>query len=61
VSALVWNAILLFAGMELGHNWLAVAVFLETYGEAATGVVIVLVLVFAIRWFYGRKNPKNPA
>jgi membrane protein DedA with SNARE-associated domain len=61
ISALVWNGLLLFAGMELGHNWLAVAAFLETYGEAVTVVVIVLLLILSVRWFYTRKNPKTPA
>lgn len=59
ISALVWNGILLFAGMELGHNWMNVALFLETYGKGMTVVVVVLLIVLAIRWFYGKKNPKK--
>ncbi len=58
VSALVWNGLLLYAGMELGHNWLAVSVFLETYGKIVTSIVILGLLYLFIRWLYMRRSPK---
>ena len=58
VSALVWNGLLLVAGMELGRNWLAVSVFLETYGEVVTSLVVLGLLYLFIRWLYARRSAK---
>jgi len=58
VSALVWNGLLLYGGMTLGNNWLAVSVFLETYGKIVSSIVVVALLFFFVKWLYGRKSAK---
>lgn len=54
LSSLLWNFILLFAGKELGQNWRAISVYLETYGKVVTIIVVIIVLIF-----FGRNYYKN--
>lgn len=56
VSALAWNTILIFAGYNVGQNWQKIGFYLNTYSYVATAVVVVLILVFVIRYFYSRNN-----
>lgn len=49
VSALVWNAILVSAGFGLGSNWREIGLYLSTYGQIVTGIIVVLVLIIVIR------------
>ncbi len=51
VSALAWNSVLLGAGYALGNNWERIGFFLSTYSQIVTGVVVVAVLIWAIRYF----------
>lgn len=55
-SALAWNAILVFAGYSVGQNWQKIGFYLNTYSHVATAVVVVVILVFVIRYFYSRNN-----
>lgn len=59
VSALLWNAILILAGTYLGQNWEQISLYLSTYSQVVTAIVIVAVLVWAIRFFYVRKNGRK--
>ncbi len=54
VSALAWNAILLSLGRAFAGNWRAAAGYVETYGKAATGVILLAGAVFAIRYWRAR-------
>lgn len=56
VSALAWNAILVFAGYNVGQNWQKIGFYLNTYSHVATAVVVVVILIFVIRYFYSRNN-----
>ncbi len=58
ISALVWNAILLTGGYCLGNNWQQIGLYLSTYSEAVTGVLVVVALVFLGRYI-GRKNRRK--
>jgi membrane protein DedA with SNARE-associated domain len=60
ISALLWNAILLWAGMELGGNWRIVTVYLERYSSAISPVILIIILFFVGRWLY-RKKQKSDA
>jgi membrane protein DedA with SNARE-associated domain len=55
LSALVWNAILLYAGKKLGENWEDILFYLETYSKAVTFLIVVVVIVVVIQLF-SRKN-----
>jgi membrane protein DedA with SNARE-associated domain len=56
LSALVWNGILLYAGMTMGHNWRAISIFLEAYGKTATAIIILVLLILAARYIYRRQT-----
>jgi membrane protein DedA with SNARE-associated domain len=60
-SALVWNFLLLLAGMELGENWQRIALYLETYSKAVTTIVIVGLLVFLAHYLYRKSTTDNRA
>lgn len=60
VSATAWNAILLYAGKELGENWRDVTEILQIYSRAITSIVI-LILLFALgRYLYKKRHPVDP-
>ncbi len=54
VSALAWNAMLLYLGKIFAGNWRAAAGYLETYSKVAT--VIVVALLALVLWRYFRKS-----
>jgi membrane protein DedA with SNARE-associated domain len=56
VSALAWNTVLVFAGYNVGQNWQKIGFYLNTYSHVATAIVVVVILVFVIRYFYSRNN-----
>ncbi|HET6273601.1 MAG TPA: DedA family protein [Bacteroidota bacterium] len=58
VSALVWNSILLAGGYALGSNWQKIGIYLSTYSQIVTGVLIVVVLMFVAKFLY-QKNSKQ--
>ena len=55
VSALAWNAMLLYLGKIFAGNWRAAAGYLETYSKAATVIVIALLAFFLWRYYRNRK------
>ena len=55
VSALAWNALLLYLGKIFAGNWRQAAEYLETYSKAATVIVLALLALFAWR-LYKTKN-----
>lgn len=60
VSAAAWNAILLYAGKELGENWRDLSEILQIYSRAITSFVI-LILLFALgRYLYKKRHPVDP-
>lgn len=60
ISALAWNALLLYIGKLFAGNWRAAAGYLETYSKAATVIVVLLIAFFAYRYFRGRKRENEP-
>lgn len=61
ISALVWNAILLYAGNLLGEHWRDIAAYLEAYGRAITPIVLIITLTISGFWWMRvkRKRGKN--
>lgn len=59
VSALVWNLILCYAGLELGNNWREIGNYIATYSELITAVVIVIILYLTIRWYLQKIKSNN--
>ena len=56
LSAMVWNAILLYLGMIFAGNWRRAAEYLETYSKIATVVVSAALILFLIVYFRRRKQ-----
>jgi membrane protein DedA with SNARE-associated domain len=59
ISALVWNAILLYAGNLLGEHWRDIAAYLEAYGRAITPILLIVVLGIAGYWWMKVKKTKH--
>ena len=56
LSALVWNAILVTGGYYLGNNWEKIGIYLSTYSQIVTAIVIVAVLILVARYLYRKNN-----
>jgi len=56
ISALVWNWLMLYAGALLGKNWNSIALYLSTYSQIITGVIISAFAVWGIRRLYIRNK-----
>ncbi len=59
VSSLCWNALLLFAGMELGQNWQAILFYVDAYGKGVTMLLAVLAIGFTIHWYRRRRRDRG--
>jgi membrane protein DedA with SNARE-associated domain len=57
VSALAWNALLLYAGMHVGQRWRDVEGYLSAYGWLITGILIIAIAT----WIYRRRRAANVA
>jgi len=49
VSVLVWNGILIYAGMNIGEQWNIILYYLKLYSRIIIGIVILFVLIVLIR------------
>jgi membrane protein DedA with SNARE-associated domain len=56
ISSLTWYGILTYAGFSLGNNWEEIGFYLGTYTKIVTGVIIVVIAIFLIRYFIKKKN-----
>ncbi len=54
VSALIWNGLLLFAGMMVGHNWEIISDIISQYNK-----VLIVLTVFVIGYIVYRKYYKK--
>lgn len=59
VSALAWNAILLYLGKIFASNWRSAVEYLEVYSKVATVLVIALAALILWRYFKQRKTATN--
>ncbi|MFN4908483.1 MAG: DedA family protein [Bacteroidota bacterium] len=57
ISALVWNALLLYVGMHVGQRWRDVEGYLSAYGWLITGVLAIGIAV----WLYRRRRARQRA
>ncbi len=51
VSALIWNGILIYAGTLLGENWESIGIYLSTYSQIVTALLVTGVVIIIILWF----------
>ena len=53
ISALVWNAIILFLGMQAGSRWREIQTILSAYGWIVLGLIVLIVVG---RWWYKKRK-----
>jgi membrane protein DedA with SNARE-associated domain len=55
-SALLWNAILVSAGLYLGKHWERIGYYLGTYSQVVTGILVLVAIFFVARYFYNKNK-----
>ncbi|MDP1677385.1 MAG: DedA family protein [Bacteroidota bacterium] len=58
VSALIWNGILIYAGTLVGANWESIGIYLSTYSQIVTSLLVIGIVTITILWFK-RKGKKS--
>jgi membrane protein DedA with SNARE-associated domain len=56
VSALLWNSILIFLGMEFSSNWKEIFAKVESYGNLLFITIGLIILLFVIRYFINKRK-----
>jgi membrane protein DedA with SNARE-associated domain len=56
VSSVLWNGILIYAGMLLGKNWSLIGLYLATYSQFVTAGLVTVTIVWVVVWFYRRSK-----
>ncbi len=56
ISAIVWNAIIIYLGMIFGYNIKKVDALISSYNNIAIIISVVIVLFFVIRFFIQKKK-----
>lgn len=59
VSAFLWNAIIIYLGMEVGHNIEIIDYYLNTYSSIILAITALAALIFGIRFFIQKKKKNN--
>ena len=59
VSALVWTALIAYAGYAVGENWEVIGAYLRTYGAVITGLLVVVVGIQLFRWWWRTKRTRQ--
>ena len=58
ISSLAWYGILVYAGFSLGNHWQEIGLYLSTYSQIVTGLLIAAVVVFVVRRFRMKNRPR---
>lgn len=56
ISATLWNAGIIFMGMQLGNNVEKIDYYLTTYSHIVVGITIVVAIVAILKYFISRKK-----
>jgi membrane protein DedA with SNARE-associated domain len=56
ISAFVWNAIIIYAGMLLGNNIELIDYYLSTYSTIIIILTVIIILIFGLRFFIRRSK-----
>jgi membrane protein DedA with SNARE-associated domain len=59
ISALLWNAIIIYLGYVFGNNVTVVDKYLSTYSNIAIALTIIIVLIVSAKFFISKKKNKN--
>jgi membrane protein DedA with SNARE-associated domain len=56
LGSLPWNAALIYAGLVVGDNYPQIAAALKPWEYVIYAVVILAVVAFAVRWWWGKRQ-----
>ena len=60
ISALLWYFILIYSGYQMGINWQSINYYLQTYWMVISAILILMFLIWLVKYFLTRKkNPPN--
>ena len=59
ISSLVWYSILVYGGYSLGPHWEKIGLYLSTYSEIVTGIIVFVVIAFAVKYLISKNNVKE--
>ena len=59
VSALIWNGLLLFAGMMVGNNWGIISDIIAKYNTVLIALTIIIIGYILYRKYYKKKSEEN--
>lgn len=59
ISACIWNALILYAGMTFGNNWKNAVIFLELYWKIVLAVISFAIISYAIYFCFVVKKRSN--
>lgn len=58
ISSFIWNALLIFLGIQLGYNLQLVDKYLSEYSQIILAVTVLLIIFFAVRYWIKKKKSK---
>jgi membrane protein DedA with SNARE-associated domain len=59
VSAFIWNGLLLFAGMMVGHNWEIISDIISQYNKVLIVLTVIIIGYIVYRKYYKTKKEKS--
>lgn len=59
VSSLIWNMILIMLGFYVGHNLSKISELITTYNKIVFAIILVIALLFIVKFILQKKNVKN--
>ncbi|RMD49500.1 MAG: DedA family protein, partial [Ignavibacteria bacterium] len=59
ISAFLWNALIIFMGMEVGNNVEKIDYYLTTYSNIVVALTVVVALVWGVRYLIKKKKSGN--
>ena len=59
ISALVWNAIIIYLGYVFGNNVEVVDKYLSTYSNIVISITVVVVIILVVKFYLSRKKNKE--
>ena len=59
ISALVWNAIIIYLGYVFGNNVEVVDKYLSTYSNIAISITVIVVIILVVKFYLSRKKNKE--
>ena len=59
ISALVWNAIIIYLGYVFGNNVEVVDKYLSTYSNIAISITVIVIIILVVKFYLSRKKNKE--